>query len=128
KVVGPEISSYGVASVENFIDDVSVKINGLVEKPTLDEAPSDLAIASGYLLTPDVLSILEQEKVGPDGEIRISDAVDELCTVQDVYGRIIDGDYHDTGTPERYIQTVIDIALADDKLGPDLREHLRNKL
>ncbi len=75
QVDGPEISSYGVASVSEKIDEFTVKINGLVEKPSLEDAPSNLAVGSGYLLTPDVIPILEQEKIGPDGEIRITDAV-----------------------------------------------------
>jgi UTP--glucose-1-phosphate uridylyltransferase len=128
QVDGPEISSYGVASISDRLDDNSLRINGLVEKPSLADAPSNLAVASGYLLTPDIIPILEQEKVGASGEIQITDAVDELTDKRDVYGRVIEGKYHDTGTPERYIETLIDIALDDDKLGPLLREHLRKKL
>ncbi len=128
QVDGPEISSYGVASVAENIDDKIVRIDRLVEKPAFEDAPSNLAVGSGYLLTPDVIPILEQEKVGPDGEIRITDAVEELSTTKPVYGCRIEGDYHDTGTPERYIETLIDIALSDERLGPALREHLRNRL
>ncbi len=123
-----QVSSYGVAAIAEELESGLIKVSDLVEKPAAEDAPSNLAIGSGYLLTPDIMSILEKEIVGPDGEVRISDAVAELAKSDEVYGQVIEGDYHDTGSPEVYLQTVVDIALKDEKLGPEFRKYLENRL
>ncbi|MDQ3094191.1 MAG: UTP--glucose-1-phosphate uridylyltransferase [bacterium] len=128
EVPSTEISSYGVADISSEPENGVVRISSLVEKPSADQAPSNLAIGAGYLLTPEVIPILEKEKVGPDGEVRISDAVSELAGMSEVYGKVIEGDYHDTGSPEMYIQTIVDMALKDGKLGPVLRDFLDKRL
>lgn len=123
-----EISSYGIAEVEASQDNNLIRVLGIAEKPTIEEAPSNLAVASGYLLTPDILPILEKENVGPDGEVRISDAFEELAKVTEVYGLKIEGEYHDTGNPEAYLKTLIDVTLKDPKHGPMLEKYLEQKL
>jgi UTP--glucose-1-phosphate uridylyltransferase len=123
-----EISSYGIARTEGDAVDGLVKVTGIAEKPAAADAPSNFAVASGYLLTPDILPILEQENVGPDGEVRISDAFEELSQTIDVYGLKIDGEYHDTGNPEAYLKTLIEVTLKDPNHGEMLREFLQNKL
>ncbi len=128
KVPEDEISSYGIADVIDEIDSRCVKVRGVVEKPEAENAPSNLAVGSGYLLTPEIIPILEQEKVGPDGEVRINDAFTELAEKKPLYGLEIDGEYHDTGNPGAYLQTLIDIALEDEEYGPMLRDHLRGKM
>lgn len=128
QVEGEEISNYGVARIVETLDDLTYRVDGIDEKPAFKDAPSKLAVATGYLLTPDIIPILEQEIIGPDGEIRISDAIEELAKMRPVYGRRILGEYHDTGTPERYIETIIDIALKDEKIAPHIRSYLRDKL
>lgn len=128
KVVGKEISSYGVAKIGEQLDALTYQVNGIVEKPNYEDAPSQFAVATGYLLTPDVIPILENEIPGPDGELRISDAIEILAQQRQIFGREIIGEYHDTGTPERYIETLVDIALKDEKIAPELRAYLRERL
>jgi UTP--glucose-1-phosphate uridylyltransferase len=128
EVPDSEISSYGIADVIEKVGDSMVSVRGVVEKPDRSSAPSNLAVGSGYLLTPDILAILEQEKVGPDGEIRINDAFTELAEQGALYGFTINGEYHDTGNPDAYLRTVVDIALKDPKTADMLRSHLRGKL
>jgi UTP--glucose-1-phosphate uridylyltransferase len=123
-----EVSNYGIAKLAEQIDVTLIKVTGIAEKPTLNEAPSNLAVASGYLLTPDILPILEKEIVGPDGEVRISDAFEELAKINDVYGLKIIGEYHDTGNPESYIETLIDVVLKDPKYGQHFKDFLYQKL
>lgn len=123
-----QINNYGIAAVSERREEGLVRVSDLIEKPTTEEAPSNLAIGSGYILTPEVIPIIEKEMVGPDGEVRISDAVAELAKSGEVYGQIIDGDYHDTGTPEVYLQTIVDLALKDEKLGPGFRQYLEDRL
>lgn len=128
EVSDDEVSSYGIVDFSERIDERTVKVKRLVEKPALKDAPSNLASGSGYLLTPDVIPILEKEIVGPDGEIRITDAVEELAQTEDVYALKIDGEYHDTGNPGAYLRTLVTFALKDEQHGDSLREFLQHKL
>jgi UTP--glucose-1-phosphate uridylyltransferase len=123
-----EVSSYGIVDYSEKISDKIVKVKRLVEKPKIEDAPSNLASGSGYLLTPDVLPILEKEIVGPDGEIRITDAVEELAATEDVFALKIEGEYHDTGNPEVYLETLINVSLKNPEIGPKLREYLQKTL
>jgi UTP--glucose-1-phosphate uridylyltransferase len=123
-----EISTYGIAAIEGEIVDGMVKVTGIAEKPSVQDAPSNLAVGSGYLLTPDILPILEKEEVGPDGEVRVSDAFEKLAQQSNVYGLQIKGEYHDTGNPEAYLKTLIDVTLQDPAHGQMLREFLKHKL
>lgn len=128
KVPEAEISSYGIANVVETIDATTTRVEGIIEKPAASDAPSDLAVGSGYLLTPDILPILEQEKVGPDGEIRINDAFSELAQQRSTYGIHVKGEYHDTGNPLAYLKTLMSIALEDEQYGEELQNFLQNKL
>jgi UTP--glucose-1-phosphate uridylyltransferase len=123
-----EVTSYGIVDYSDRIDDRTVKVKRLVEKPTIENAPSNLASGSGYLLTPDIIPILEKETVGPDGEVRITDAVEELAQTDDVFALTIDGEYHDTGNPLAYLKTLIDFSLNDPDYGEKIREFLEQKL
>lgn len=123
-----EVSSYGVAVVGESLEESTLDIKGIAEKPKLEDAPSNLAVGSGYLLTPGILPILEKEKVGTGGEIQIADAVEELAKTEGFTGRVISGDYHDTGNPMAYLQTLVTFALKDEQYGLKLREFLQHKL
>ena len=120
-----QISRYGIANVTEKLDNGLVKLNGIVEKPTTEDAPSNLASGSGYILTPDILPILDKEMVSERGEVEITDAVNELVKTQDFYGLEIKGDYHDTGNPEAYLHTLISLALKDERYGDNLRDFLQ---
>jgi UTP--glucose-1-phosphate uridylyltransferase len=128
EVTPEETKKYGIVTLGEKIDERIHQVTSVVEKPGPESAPSNFAVVSGYLLTPEIMPILAQEKVGPGGEIRISDAVQELMQTDKVYGCFIEGSYHDTGSPEVYLQTVVDVALNDPKLGPGFREYLRHRL
>ncbi len=130
EVSNNEVSSYGIAvpSSDSDMDSNLIKIVGIAEKPNTENAPSNLASGAGYLLTPDIIKILEEEKVADDGEIRVPDAVDELAKSEDVYALKIDGEYHDTGNPGAYLKTLIDFSLNDPNYGDELREFLKQKL
>lgn len=111
-----------------MIDEKLVRIDGYSEKPGPENAPSNLACVCGYLLTPEILQEISAEYVAEDGEVRMADAIDRFAKNNPVYGLIIEGDYHDTGTPELYLQTLIDVALSHPAYGSALEEHLRKKL
>lgn len=121
-------SKYGMVALGEKVNDTTYRITQLIEKPGPEKTPSNYAAVCGYILTPDILPLLAKEQVGPDGEIRIPDSLNELAAKNEVYGCFIQGDYHDTGSPELYIQTIIDVALKDPRLAPAIRQHLQDIL
>jgi UTP--glucose-1-phosphate uridylyltransferase len=123
-----DTSKYGIAKISNQLNDKVFEIAELVEKPGPEKAPSNIAAVSGYLLTPDILPIVLQEKIGHGGEIGLSHSVSELAEQGRVVGKFIEGVYHDAGDKARYLRAVVDHALADPKLGPDFREYLTKRL
>lgn len=128
EVTPEQTSNYGVVSVAEKIDEKLVRIDGYSEKPGPEKAPSQLACVCGYILTPEILQEISADFVADDGEVRMADVIDRFAKNNNVYGLIIEGEYHDTGTPELYLQTLLDVALTHPSYGPALQEHLRNKL
>lgn len=123
-----DADKYGMADVSAGPDDRTFQLKGLIEKPGADNTPSEFASMGGYLLTPDVLPLLAEERVSERGELEMPEAINRLAQQDTVYGKLIEGDYHDTGSPDLYVRSIVDVALSDDKLGPALREHLKQKL
>ncbi len=121
-------SKYGMVELGDKIDDKTFRIKQIIEKPGPDKTPSNFAVVCGYLLTPDILPLLEKEIVAADGEIRVPDSVNELAHSDEVYGCFIEGDYHDTGSPELYLETIVDIALKDPELGDRFRAFIKGIL
>lgn len=127
--VEPEDSSrLGMAITNGKHDERTIQLTGFVEKPGPEKTPSLYASVGSYLLTPDIWPLLMQEKIGVGGEIVLGDSIGELATTHKVYGRIIEGVYHDAGDKSRYLQAIVDHALVDPKLGPEFRAYLERRL
>lgn len=123
----PEIvPSYGIAAVEALGPDI-VKITDLVEKPALEEAPSNLGIDGRYILTPDIFALLEIPP-GKDGEIQVTDAIAMQAQAGRCYGLKFTGVRYDTGTPLGLLTTSIAFALKRPDIAPGLREYMRKVL
>ena len=123
-----DADKYGMAAIEHQGMNDTYKLTQLVEKPGQADAPSNLASVGGYLLTPDILPIIAQEKVDKHGEITLADSINELAQADAVYGKIIDGVWHDTGDQLKYIKAVLDVALSSSEYGNDLRQYLTERL
>jgi UTP--glucose-1-phosphate uridylyltransferase len=126
EVPADQISLYGCAAVEG--DGDVVRITGLVEKPPAAEAPSNLAIIGRYVLSPTVFAVLHRTPPGRGGEIQLTDALQELTTLEPVHGVVFRGRRYDTGDRLDYLKTVIRLASERDDLGPDLLAWLREWL
>lgn len=122
-----QISSFGIAAVEDLEDDV-VRVNFLVEKPRLEDAPSNLAVAGRYVLTPDIFALLEGTKPGVGGEIQLTDAMQIQAESGRCYGLRFNGVRYDTGNPLGYLTTSIAYALKRPEIAPGLREYMRQAL
>jgi len=121
------VPAYGIASVEDLGSDI-LKVNHLVEKPRLEDAPSRFGIAGHYLLTPDIFDLIEQTPPGSGGEIQITDALEIQAQAGRCYGLRFTGDRYDTGTPFGLIATTISYALKRPDVAPALREFMRQTL
>lgn len=123
-----DADKYGMAAIGQPLDEHSYQLTSLIEKPGEADTPSNLASVGGYLLTPDILPIIAREQVGRGGEITLADSINQLAQQDAVYGRFIDGVWHDTGDPLKYLMAVIDHALIDDRLSQPLRDYLAQRL
>ena len=123
-----DADKYGMAAIRDEAAGGAYQVTELIEKPGVDNTPSNLASVGGYLLTPDILPIIADEKPDKNGEITLADSINELAQQDAVYGRIIDGIWHDTGNQLKYIKAVVDLALERDDFGPELAEYLRERL
>ena len=124
----PEIiPTYGIATVEELGSNV-VKVPHVVEKPLLEEAPSDLGVYGRYVLTPDIFELLEQTQPGSGGEIQVTDAIEMQAQAGRCYGVKFTGTRYDTGTPLGLLTTSIAFALKRPDIAPGLREYMRKAL
>ncbi len=119
--VPPEMaSSYGLLDVKEDMGSL-LKINGMVEKPKPEDAPSNLAVIGRYILTPAVLENVTALKRGAGGEIQLTDAIAmEIRKGTDVYGYRFDGQRYDCGSKSGFLQATIAFALSR----PELRDEL----
>ncbi len=121
-------SKYGMADISSEVQPGVFTIKQLIEKPGPNNTPSNYAAVSGYLLTPDILPILIDLKPGHSGELVLADAINELAKKENVYGKFIEGVYHDAGDKLKYLQAVVDHALCDQHIGKEFREYLTTRL
>lgn len=127
-VTPPEqVSSFGIVSVEELGSD-TVKVTHLVEKPAPEEAPSNLAVAGRYLLTPDIFEHIEKTPAGKGGEIQITDALEMQAREGHCYGLRFTGERYDTGNPLGLLTTSIAFALKRPDIAPALRDYMRQAL
>jgi UTP--glucose-1-phosphate uridylyltransferase len=122
-----QVSMYGCAAVEAS-DDPSgdvVRITDLVEKPPVEEAPSNLAIIGRYVLSPGIFAILRETPPGRGGEIQITDAMKTQIATEPLHGVVFRGRRYDTGDRLDYLKAVVRLAAERDDLGPPLVEWLR---
>jgi UTP--glucose-1-phosphate uridylyltransferase len=122
-----EVSRYGIIAGNPDTDGVW-KVSGLVEKPPVEEAPSNLAIFGRYLLTPALMKVLAETPPGKGGEIQLTDALVALLEREDIYAVVIEPDEgFDTGNVLAWLEANIRLAL-HSKYGPALRESLTTLL
>lgn len=132
EVTDEEVSSYGVFDVETVPDAANpnvMKVNGMVEKPKAEDAPSRFAAAGRYLLDRAIFDALRRVDRGVGGEIQLTDAIELLIKEgHPVHVVVHRGSRHDLGNPGGYLKAAVDFALDRDDYGPDLRRWLVARL
>lgn len=122
---------YGVVAGEAQ-DDGTIKMRTIIEKPGRENAPSDLASVSSYLLEPSILGYIEKAaaEFDSEGEFMIQSAMQSMIDTGHSFwaAEIKNGKYYDTGDKLEYLKTVVDFALVHDELGSDFRAYLEQRL
>lgn len=119
-----EISKFGIAAGKK-ISDTLIDIQQLVEKPSPEEAPSNLAIVGRYILSPRIFDILENQKPGKGGEIQLTDAMRTLMEEEGFIGYLFPGERFDAGDALGFVQANIAYALKRTELAAPLREFMK---
>jgi UTP--glucose-1-phosphate uridylyltransferase len=117
------VNKYGIIKGVKEADNV-FKIIDLVEKPTVKDAPSDLAIIGRYILTPDIFDILESASFGKGGEIQLTDSLHVLLKKRSIYGYLFKGKRYDAGDKVGYLKAIVDLALKNPQVSSEFKEYL----
>lgn len=119
------VSKYGIVQPLHENEGAKLhKIKGIVEKPSVSDAPSTLAVLGRYVLTSEIFEILEHQEPGKNNEIQLTDAISTLMERQAVYAYEFDGERYDVGDKFGYIKANIDFALKRDDLKDDVIEYI----
>jgi UTP--glucose-1-phosphate uridylyltransferase len=125
-VEGEAISAYGVLAVKPVEGDKRLyEVLDMVEKPSLDKAPSNLAIIGRYILTPAVFETLAETPLGSGGELQLTDGMKSLLKREKVYAYVYEGKRHDTGDKLGFLKATVEFALKRADLGGPLKEYLK---
>lgn len=121
------ISSYGVVDGTK-IDECTFQIKGLIEKPSIQQAPSNMGVIGRYVLSPTIFECLKQTKPGHKGEIQLTDALKILLAKQSMYAYKIKGKRYDIGNKLGFLKATIELALQREDLKDDIKNYLRQIL
>jgi UTP--glucose-1-phosphate uridylyltransferase len=118
-----EIHLYGAIRPE-FVEDDLARVMDIVEKPSPEEAPSNLAAIGRYVLTPEIFDAIRHTPPDAGGEVQLTDAIGLLAREQAVYAYVFDGRRYDIGKKLDYLRATVELAADRDDLGPDFRHFL----
>ena len=129
QLVRPEqVSSYGIINGTPTENPDLLKVKNMIEKPSIEEAPSRFAALGRYVITPEVFKILVQTKPGKGGEIQLTDALRVMAKNGNVYAYNFKGKRYDTGNKLGYLKATVEFALRRDDIGPEFRQYLKSLL
>ena len=120
------VDKYGILDVKH-IENRVYKVKDMVEKPSVEEAPSNIAILGRYIITPEIFNILENQAPGKGGEIQLTDALQTLATKEAIYAYNFEGRRYDVGDKLGFLQATVDFALKRPELREEFIEFLSSK-
>jgi UTP--glucose-1-phosphate uridylyltransferase len=115
-----EIHLYGAIEPE-FVEDNLARIVRIVEKPSEEDAPSNLAAIGCYVLTPQIFDALRETTPDERGEVQLTDALNALAQQQTVYAYVFEGIRYDIGKKLDYLRATVELAIDRDDVGPEFR-------
>ncbi|WP_317310961.1 UTP--glucose-1-phosphate uridylyltransferase GalU [Clostridium thermobutyricum] len=125
-VLEENVSKYGIINGIH-IEDRVYKVKDLVEKPSVEEAPSNVAILGRYIITPQIFDILENTKPGKGGEIQLTDALKTLISQEAMYAYNFEGKRYDVGDKLGFLEATIEFALRREELKSEMLDYLENR-
>ncbi|MBM7622996.1 UTP--glucose-1-phosphate uridylyltransferase GalU [Sporohalobacter salinus] len=127
KVADEAVNKYGIVDYSNG-NNGDYKVQDLIEKPSLKEAPSNIAILGRYVITPAIFDILRNTDPGKGGEIQLTDALKTLLSREDVYAHIFNGRRYDIGNKLGFLEAVVEFAFERDDIREPFKDYLLNYL
>ena len=124
KVEKENVDKYGIVDGVQ-ISDRLYKVNNLVEKPAVEDAPSNVAILGRYIITPSIFDILDNTAPGKGGEIQLTDALKTLISKQDMYAYVFEGRRYDVGDKLGFLEATVEFALKREELRVSFMEYLQ---
>ena len=121
-----EVNKYGIVDGIH-IEDRVYKVKKLVEKPSIEEAPSNVAILGRYIITPQIFDILQNTEPGKGGEIQLTDALQTLIENEAMYAHNFEGRRYDVGDKLGFLQATVEFALKRDDLREPFLDYLTNR-
>lgn len=130
QVAADQVSSYGIVDIagQNLTAGQSLQLQGIVEKPLVDQAPSNLAVVGRYILPARILTLLEHTKAGASGEIQLTDAIATLMQEEFVDAYRMAGKTYDCGSKIGYLQAILSYGLVHPQLGSEFLILMQNSL
>lgn len=120
------VSAYGIIAGKEINDKGLLKVDDMIEKPSISEAPSRVAALGRYVITPEVFEVLEQTAPGKGGEIQLTDALRVMAHAGNVYAYCFEGKRYDTGDKLGFLKATVEYALRRDDFGDDFHTYLKN--
>lgn len=127
EVPDEKVSRYGIAGGTEVKDGV-IQIDCLIEKPSIEEKPSNLAIASRYLFRPEIFALLEETPRGKNNEVQLTDAMSSLLSTNEMYGLRFEGKRHDIGNQLDFLKANIEFSLQQPNIRSDVLAYLRGRI
>ena len=127
EVAKQDTDKYGILDVKH-IEDRVYKVKDMVEKPKVEEAPSNIAILGRYIITPAIFEILENQAPGKGGEIQLTDALKTLASQEAIYAYNFEGRRYDVGDKLGFLEATVDFALKRPELRDGFIEFLKSKV
>ena len=124
KIGKEEIHKYGVIK-PGEIKNKSIKIEDIVEKPSFENAPSDIAVCGRYIFKPSIFKFLNTTNFDKSGEIQLTDAIKALLKEEDVYARTFEGEKYDCGSKKGFVHATIALALRDKSISKDVQKIIK---
>lgn len=121
-----KVSSYGIVNGVPVDNKDVMKVTEMIEKPSIEEAPSQTAVLGRYIITPDVFEILKRTEPGKGGEVQLTDALNTMASREAVFAYCFQGKRYDVGDKLGFLKATVEYALRRPDLGEPFKEYLKN--
>ena len=125
RVPKDEVFRYGICSTDGSMAEGVERLTGIIEKPSVEDAPSNLGVVGRYLLTPRIFEFLRNQQQGSGGEIQLTDAIARMLDYETVLAYPFDGRRYDCGSKYGYLQATVEYALKHEELRDEFADYLR---